>query len=86
MLNITCPFCGERNESEFIHGGALKPRRSETPQELDDDAWIDYLTVPPNPIGPLDERWWHVRGCGKWFTVCRDTLTHQILQPGGDEA
>jgi heterotetrameric sarcosine oxidase delta subunit len=85
VLNITCPFCGARNESEFIHGGALKSRRSEAPQELDDHAWIDYLTVPPNPIGPLAERWWHVRGCGKWFTVWRDTLTHQILQPADDQ-
>jgi heterotetrameric sarcosine oxidase delta subunit len=85
MLKLTCPFCGARNESEFIHGGACKPRRSEAPQELDDAAWIEYLTVPPNPIGPLDERWWHLRGCGKWFTVRRNTLTHQILQPGDEQ-
>ena len=84
MLKITCPFCGERNESEFIHGGALKPRRSDTPQAFDDNRWIDYLTVPPNPIGPLDERWWHVRGCGLWFTIRRNTLTHRI-ETSGDE-
>lgn len=86
MLIITCPFCGPRNESEFVHGGALKPRRADNPEQVDDAAWIEYLIVPPNPIGPLEERWWHLRGCGKWVTVCRDTRTHRILpREAGDD-
>ncbi len=46
---------------------------------LDDAQWVDYLTVPINPMGPVDEKWWHVRGCGAWLTLRRDTVTHQIL-------
>lgn len=79
MLKIPCPFCGERNESEFVHGGALKPRRPDNAGEIAERDWIDYLTVPPNPIGPLRERWWHLRGCGSWFTLTRDTLSHDLL-------
>ncbi|MDH3634909.1 MAG: sarcosine oxidase subunit delta [Gammaproteobacteria bacterium] len=84
MLKIICPFCGPRNESEFIHGGPLKPRRTDDPGQLSEPQWIEYLTVPPNPIGPIDERWWHVRGCGRWITIRRDTLTHEILESGSD--
>jgi len=82
MLKITCPFCGPRSESEFIHGGPLKARRADDPDRFSDQEWIDYLTVPPNPIGPLEEHWWHVRGCGKWITIKRDTLSHEILDRG----
>ena len=83
MLKIDCPFCGPRNEIEFVHGGPLKERRPDNPDALDDQAWIDYLTVPPNPVGPVRERWWHVRGCGRWITITRDTRTHDIVD---DEA
>ena len=79
MLKIPCPFCGPRNETEFAHGGTLKDRRPENASALDDQAWVEYLTVPDNPLGPVRERWWHVRGCGQWFTITRDTRTHDII-------
>jgi heterotetrameric sarcosine oxidase delta subunit len=78
MLKIPCPFCGDRNESEFIHGGPLKSRRPDDASPIDERDWVEYLTVPQNPIGPVQERWWHVRGCGSWFTLTRDTLTHAL--------
>ncbi len=84
MLILPCPFCGPRNESEFLHGGPAKPVRPEAPQELSDQDWIDYLTVPDNPMGPVRETWWHVRGCGQWITVERDTVTHAVTS--GEEA
>ena len=83
MLKINCPFCGPRSEVEFVHGGPLKARRPEAPATIDDQDWIDYLTVPQNPLGPVQERWWHVRGCGSWFTITRDTRSHDIVE-GGD--
>ena len=79
MLLISCPHCGPRNESEFQHGGPARMRRPETTHAMDDAQWVDYLTVPNNPMGPVDEKWWHVRGCGAWLTLRRDTVTHQIL-------
>lgn len=85
MLKITCPFCGPRNEIEFIHGGPLKKQRPEDVSLIDDAYWIDYLTVPQNPIGPVQERWWHVRGCGSWITITRDTRSHAIIDDERDD-
>ncbi len=77
MLLIDCPFCGERNETEFIYGGPVGPARPDATQ-CTDDVWLDYLLIVPNPVGPTEERWWHARGCGDWFTVWRDTVTHEL--------
>lgn len=79
MLLIACPHCGPRNESEFLHGGPARAARPEDPGAMSDAQWVDYLTVPDNPMGPVREKWWHVRGCGAWLTLRRDTLTHAIL-------
>lgn len=78
MLVIPCPFCGDRNESEFNFGGPAGPDRPD-PATVSDAEWVDYLTVVPNPLGPVRERWWHVRGCGEWLTIWRDTRTHDIV-------
>jgi len=85
MLRITCPFCGPRNESEFIHGGPVRAKRPQSPEELSDEQWIEYLTVTENPLGPVLEKWWHVRGCGEWVTIERDTRTHEVSSQVGDE-
>ncbi|MBS0124069.1 sarcosine oxidase subunit delta [Thetidibacter halocola] len=79
MLLIDCPFCGKRTESEFAYGGpALAPRPD--PAALTDAEWVDWLTVPPNPLGWVEERWWHARGCGAWLTLRRHTVTHEIAE------
>ncbi len=31
-----------------------------------------------NPKGMLYERWLHEYGCGRWFNVARDTVTHEV--------
>ena len=86
MLLIPCPNCGLRLESEFAAGGPSRQRRPDDPSTLDGEAWVDYLVVPANPMGPLREKWYHVRGCGAWFNVVRDTVTHEILQPDASNA
>lgn len=85
MMLIPCPFCGERNESEFMYGGPVRDARPD-PGTVSDAEWVDYLTVVPNPLGPVQERWWHVRGCGTWLTIWRDTVTHDIVEGPGDGA
>ena len=85
MLLIPCPFCGPPNESEFAYGGPAKPRRPGEPMALSDADWVDYLTAPENPVGPVRETWWHVRGCGRWVTIRRHTLTHEILDEDADD-
>lgn len=85
MLKITCPFCGPRNESEFAYGGPAKSRRPDDPSEISDTDWVDYLTVAVNPMGPVREKWWHVRGCGKWLSIVRDTVSHNIIDGDGHD-
>jgi sarcosine oxidase, subunit delta len=83
MMNIHCPFCGPRNEAEFTFGGPVKPHRPD-PNAVNDREWTDYLTQVPNPLGPVEECWWHVRGCGTWLTIWRDTRTHDIVEGPAD--
>ncbi|NNE81570.1 MAG: sarcosine oxidase subunit delta [Silicimonas sp.] len=79
MLLIKCPFCGARTETEFIYGGPVGQDRPD-PATCSDEVWLDYLLNVPNPVGPVEERWWHARGCGVWFTHWRNTLTHEITE------
>jgi sarcosine oxidase subunit delta len=77
MLRIPCPFCGVRDEPEFTFGGPSHVTRP--PLTASDAAWTEYLYVRDNPAGVHHERWCHTFGCGRWFTVARNTLTHGIL-------
>ncbi len=79
MLLITCPFCGPRSESEFAYGGPKVAPRPAAPQDVSDQDWVQHMTHVPNPMGPVEERWWHVRGCGSRLVLTRDTGTHDIL-------
>lgn len=83
MLLITCPFCGPRNEAEFAYGGPVKPPRPD-PARLGDGEWVEWLTHVPNPVGPVQEQWHHVRGCGTWLTLWRDTRSHDIVEAPHD--
>ena len=83
MMSIPCPFCGPRNEVEFAFGGPVKPDRPD-PNTVSPEEWTAYLTQVPNPLGPVQERWYHVKGCGTWLTIWRDTRTHDIVDEPGD--
>jgi sarcosine oxidase subunit delta len=80
MLLIPCPWCGEREETEFHCGGEAHIVRPAEPGALSDDAWADYLFMRTNTKGVHHERWCHVHGCGRWFNVARDTVTDRILE------
>ena len=77
MLRIDCPFCGPRDETEFVNGGEAHGVRP-TGDDIGEQAWADYLFEHANPKGPLAERWLHLYGCRRWFHAIRDTLTHEI--------
>jgi len=76
MLRISCPNCGTCDESEFHCGGDAHVVRPGP--EVSDAEWSEYLFDHENPRGPHLERWCHNFGCGQWFNVARDTLTHEI--------
>lgn len=76
MLRITCPFCGERDHSEFTYGGDATVAYPDLAAPM--EAWIEAVYVRANPKGPHRERWQHSDGCRLWLIVERDTLTHAI--------
>ena len=76
MLRIICPFCGERDHSEFTYGGDATIAYPDLAAPM--EAWIEAVYVRTNPKGPHRERWHHSDGCRLWLIVERDTLTHAI--------
>lgn len=80
MLQITCPWCGPRAESEFSCGGEAHIVRPLDTDALDDKQWGDYLFMRKNPKGRHFEQWHHSQGCRRWFNAERDTVTYRFKQ------
>lgn len=80
MLLIPCPFCGEREEIEFSYGGEAGVAYPADPSALTDEEWAGWLFVRSNPKGRFAERWVHTQGCRRWFSLLRDTVTHEIVR------
>lgn len=76
MLRISCPYCGERDETDFRFGGESHITRPDA--SVGDDEWSDYLFNRDNPKGVSYERWCHSYGCSQWFNIARNTVTHEI--------
>lgn len=79
MLNIPCPYCGTRDQSEFSHHGEahiVRPLKSDT---LSDTQWGDYVFFRKNTKGDYAELWMHRHGCRKFFHMLRNTVTDDIL-------
>jgi heterotetrameric sarcosine oxidase delta subunit len=83
LLLIACPHCGERDETEFHYGGQAGIAYPEDPESLGDAQWAEYLFFRDNPKGDFTERWSHAAGCRRWFTVVRNTVTHEIVAVRG---
>ncbi|MFT5112590.1 MAG: heterotetrameric sarcosine oxidase delta subunit [Parasphingorhabdus sp.] len=77
MIRINCPFCGDRDHSEFTYGGDAS---IEYPA-LDAAAgpWCEAVFFRENICGRQSETWQHVNGCRMWLVVERDTMTHEIF-------
>ena len=80
MLLIKCPWCGEREETEFSYGGEAAIKRPLDPETLDDKQWADYLFMRKNTRGLFLEQWNHSLGCRQWFLVERNTVTYEITK------
>jgi heterotetrameric sarcosine oxidase delta subunit len=85
MLRLSCPWCGERDEREFVCGGETPIIRPPEPERVSDGEWADYLFNRSNRKGRHTERWQHRFGCRQWFIVERDTVTHEIRPAGAKE-
>jgi len=51
MFIIKCPYCGDRDHSEFSYGGEAHIVRPKLPTELSDDQWAEYLFMRKNIKG-----------------------------------
>ena len=78
-MRIECPFCGERDVSEFAYLGDASFHRP-SPEAADAaDRFYEAVYLRDNPAGPHQELWYHANGCLSWLRVTRDTRTHAIL-------
>ncbi len=78
MLQIPCPWCGPRAETEFLcggEGGIVRPPATAT---LSDTEWGDYVFMRKNHKGWHHEQWRHVSGCGRWFNALRHTVSYDF--------
>ena len=79
MLLIPCPWCGNREETEFSYGGQAHIIRPKDPYAQSDEEWADYLMMRTNTRGLYHEQWCHAAGCRRWFNVTRDNVTYRIV-------
>ena len=78
MLQITCPWCGRRDQIEFRYGEPSHIHRPVPYNEVSDETWAEYLFNRTNPKRPHRERWVHFGGCRRWFNLVRNTVDHEI--------
>ena len=76
MSILPCPWCGEREEREFVFGGEAATVRPDP--TCTDEEWVDYLYFRDNRRGLAGELWCHSWGCGEWFIVRRNTVSHVV--------
>ena len=77
MQLFPCPFCGPRDETEFVFGAEAGKTRPEPAGEVSAQAWSRYLYTNDNPKGHTREIWLHVT-CGEFFAMERDTVSHAV--------
>ena len=84
-MQIDCPFCGKRDQSEFTYSGDATKKRPDH-NDQDPQAWFDYVYQRDNPKGAHQEYWHHTSGCRQFLVVERNTMTHKIssVQAAGD--
>jgi len=76
MIRIQCPFCGERDHSEFTYGGDGSIVYPALNAPIKD--WLAAVFHRKNIRGLQLESWHHINGCRMWLLVERDTVTHKI--------
>ena len=79
MFLIRCPYCGERDISDFAYGGEAHIARPTNSAAMSDAEWAGYVFLRSNSKGVFAERWNHAAGCRRWFNALRNTATDEIL-------
>ena len=77
MLLIPCPYCGERDESEFSYGGGSRDYPS-LGEDYSINDWFQSVYLPKLDQNTLCEYWYHNAGCEQRDDVKRNLFTHKI--------
>jgi sarcosine oxidase subunit delta len=77
-MRIPCPFCGDRDQQEFVYRGDAAPRRPVP--EAGEAAFAAYVYERSNFAGAMTEHWYHAYGCRRWLVVTRNTRTHELTE------
>ena len=77
MIRIKCPFCGERDHSEFTYGSDASIKYPDL--ESNQKDWTEAIFFRKNIYGKQLETWHHTNGCRLWLIVERCTKTHKIF-------
>jgi heterotetrameric sarcosine oxidase delta subunit len=75
-MRIPCPYCRDRDSSEFVYRSDATPVRPAEDGSV--EAFHDYVYLRENPAGIIREHWYHAYGCRNWIVVERDTRSHAI--------
>jgi methylglutamate dehydrogenase subunit B len=78
-MRIACPFCGERDRSEFAVAGDASIRRPDSESPDAAEQFVAAVYIRENPAGRHEELWYHSFGCRSWLKVARDTRTHEVF-------
>ena len=78
MQIFDCPFCGERDETEFHFVAEAGKVRPEPARDVAADVWGAYLHDKNNVRGISDEIWRHL-ACGELFVMRRDTVSMAVI-------
>ena len=77
MIRIKCPYCGERDHSEFTYGGDASIKYPSL--DASEKEWTEAIFFRKNIYGKQLETWHHTNGCRMWLEVERSTQTHEIF-------
>ena len=80
MHLIACPWCGPRDEAEYVYRGDATVQRPAPDAGI--DAFYDWAYTRTNPRGWHVEWWHHAAGCRQHVKVVRHTMTHAIAATG----
>lgn len=78
-MRIPCPYCGERDVSEFSYLGDGEVSRPDPSLSDAPDRFADAVYLRKNPAGLHSELWFHGAGCRAWLRVSRSTISHEIF-------
>jgi methylglutamate dehydrogenase subunit B len=79
-MRIQCPFCSDRDISEFSYLGDAAFRRPDPHGPQAQAQFVEAVYFRDNPAGLHDELWYHAYGCRSWLRVTRHTISHEIAQ------